>query len=61
MFPLILYKLRLLKFDSFMHRIVRNLGITIDTVLLSYAFGPIDVDNPKTFEFSERTLNKRRV
>ncbi len=59
--PFILYKLRLVDLDSFIHRIARNLGITIDTVLLPYAFGPIDVDNPKTFEFSERTLEKRRV
>lgn len=58
--PLILYKWRLLNLDSFIHRIARNLGITIDTVLLPYAFGPIDVDNPKTFEFSERTLRERR-
>ncbi len=57
---LILYKWRLLKLDSFARRITRNLGISIDLVLLPYAFGPIDVDNPKTFEFSERTLRERR-
>jgi len=57
---LILYKWRLLKLDSFAHRITRNLGITIDLVLLPYAFGPIDVDNPTTFKFSERILKERR-
>lgn len=57
--PLILYKWQLLNFDSFIHRIARNLGITIDTVLLPYAYGPIDVDNPKTFDFSERVLKER--
>ncbi len=59
--PLIFYKWRLLKLDTFVHRITRNLGITVDLVLLPYAFGPIDVDNPKTFEFSERTLRERRA
>lgn len=58
--PLIIYKWRLLKLDSFTLRITRNLGITLDLVQLPYAFGPIDVDNPKTFEFSERTLRERR-
>lgn len=58
--PLILYKWRLLKLASFTRRITRNLGITVDLVLLPYPFGPIDVDNPKTFEFSERVLRERR-
>ena len=58
--PLSLYKWRLLKLDTFVHRITRNLGITVDLVQLPYAFGPIDVDNAKTFEFSERTLRERR-
>lgn len=59
--PLIFYKLRLLKLESFAQRITRNLGITVDLVLLPYAFGPIDVDNPKTYEFSERILRERRM
>lgn len=59
--PLILYKWRLLKLDSFARRIARKLGIAVDLVRLPYAFGPIDVDNPKTFAFSERVLRERRL
>ena len=58
--PLILYKFRLVNLDNVVHRIGRKLGISFAAVLIPYAFGPIDVDNPKTFEFSERTLRKRR-
>ncbi len=59
--PLIFYTLRLLELDRLALRITRNLGITVDLVLLPYAFGPIDVDNPTTFAFSERILRERRV
>ena len=58
--PLILYKFRLVDLDSIVHRIGRKLGINFAAVLIPYAFGPIDVDNPTTFEFSERTLRERR-
>lgn len=58
--PLILLKLRLIKLDNFMRRITRKLGIKIELVRLPYAYGPIDVDNPKTYAFSERTLRERR-
>ncbi len=58
--PLILYKWRLLNLDNFIQRIAARLGITVDTVILPYAFAPIDVDNPKTFAFSERILRERR-
>jgi len=58
--PLILLKLRLITLDNFTRRITHKLGITMDIVRLPYAYGPIDVDNPKTFEFSEQTLRKRR-
>ncbi len=58
--PLILYKWRLLALDRFVSRIAHKLGFTVDTVILPFAFGPIDVDNPTTFEFSERTLRARR-
>jgi GTP:adenosylcobinamide-phosphate guanylyltransferase len=57
---LILYKWRLLELDSFVRRATRKFGVTIDLVRLPYAFAPIDVDNPTTFEFSERTLRERR-
>jgi hypothetical protein len=58
--PLIFYKLRWLELDSLARRISRKLGITVDLVRLPYAFGPIDVDNPITFEFSEQVLKERR-
>lgn len=59
--PLILYKWRLDSFDSLIQRFARNLGITIDAVILPYAFGPIDVDSLKSYEISERTLQQRRA
>lgn len=58
--PFILLKWRLITLDSFSQRITRKLGFSVDIVRLPYAFAPIDVDNPKTFEFSEKTLKKRR-
>lgn len=57
---LILLKWRLISLDNFSRRITRKLGINVDIVRLPFAFGPIDVDNPKTFEFSERVLTERR-
>jgi len=58
--PLILLKLRLITLDSFSRRITRKLGVTVDIVRLPYAFAPIDVDNAKTFAFSERLIRERR-
>lgn len=58
--PLILYKFRLVNLDGVVDRIAHKLGISFNAVLVPYAFGPIDVDNPRTFEFSERTIRKRR-
>ncbi len=58
--PLILLKLRLITLDGFSRRITGKLGVSVDIVRLPYAFAPIDVDNPKTFAFSERLIRKRR-
>ncbi len=58
--PLILLKWRLISLDDFSRRITRKLGARIDIVRLPFAFGPIDVDNPRTYEFSEQVLRKRR-
>jgi len=58
--PLILLKWRLITLDNFTRRITRKLGINVDVVRLPYPFAPIDVDNPKTFEFSEKLLRARR-
>jgi len=58
--PLILLKLRLISLDTFSRRITRKLGISVAIVRLPFAFAPIDVDNPKTYAFSERVLRQRR-
>lgn len=59
--PFILYKLKVVGLQGLMHRIARNLGVSIDPVLSPYAFGPIDVDNPQFFAISEEALKKRRL
>jgi len=59
--PLILYKWRLVNLDKFIVTVTRKLGFKVDAVLMPYAFAPIDVDNAKTFAFSERTLRARRL
>lgn len=59
--PFILYKLKLSGVDGLMHRIGRNLGVTVDVVLLEYSYGAIDVDNPQFFEITERALAERRL
>jgi len=59
--PFILLKWRLITLDNFTRRITGKLGISVEIVRLAYAFAPIDVDNPTTFEFSERTLKERRA
>ena len=58
--PLILYRWRLVDLDGFIRRITGKLGIAVDKVLVPYAYGPIDVDNAKTFKFSEQVLAERR-
>ncbi len=58
--PFILLKWRMITLDNFSRRITGKLGITMDVVRLPFAFGPIDVDNPTTFEFSEKILKERR-
>lgn len=57
---LLLYKTRMLRLENFFERIADRFGIAIDTIHLPYAFGPIDVDNAKSFALSERTLELRR-
>ncbi len=58
--PFLLYKLRLATLDGLMQRIGRNLGVTTDTIMLPYSFGPIDVDNPQFFAIAEEALRRRR-
>lgn len=59
--PFLLYKLKAVTSEALMRRIGRSLGVSIDTVFLPEAFGPIDVDNPQFFEISEKALAKRRL
>ena len=58
--PLILLRWRLITLDNFSRRITRKLGVTVNIVRLPFAFAPIDVDNPTSYAFSERTLKERR-
>ncbi len=58
--PLLLYKWHLVDLDSFVKRISKKLGFKLDTILVPYAYGPIDVDNPTTYKFAEHTLSLRR-
>lgn len=57
--PFILYKLKWATLDEIIARIGKNLGITASVVDLPYPFGPIDVDNPRSFALSEAELLKR--
>ncbi len=57
--PFIQYKFKLTTTDKLIQRIGRNLGLDMHAVFLPYAFGPIDVDNPKSFALSERILAQR--
>ena len=57
--PFLLYKLRLATGPQLIARIARNLGVSIEIVILDYPFGPIDVDNPAFFAISERILKER--
>ena len=56
----VLYRFRLATLDELMQRIARNMGITADTIMLPYSYGPIDVDNIAFFEISEQALAERR-
>lgn len=57
---LVLYRLRLITLRGCFRRISRKLGLDIEAIVLPYAFGPIDVDDARTLEISERALAARR-
>ncbi|MGD8327160.1 MAG: NTP transferase domain-containing protein [Sphingomonadales bacterium] len=57
--PFIYYKFRLLGIDALMHKIARNLGVTVDVLMMDYPEGPIDVDNPEFYAIAERMLKSR--
>lgn len=59
--PFLLYKLKATTLEGLMNRIARNLGVTCDSIVLDYPYGPIDVDNPRFFEISEAALARRRT
>lgn len=56
-----LYKFKLTDGQSLVRRIGRNIGLRMEAVFLPYAYGPIDVDNPKSFALSERLLAEREA
>jgi GTP:adenosylcobinamide-phosphate guanylyltransferase len=58
--PFILYKLRAVGIHKMANWLGRGVDVTVDIIDLPYAFGPIDVDNPRSFALSERLLQARR-
>lgn len=56
---LILYRLGLVSLDGAFRRISRSLGVVVSAVEVPFSFAPIDVDNPRTYELSERILRQR--
>lgn len=58
---LLLFRLRLITLNGAFARVSRKLGVDIGTIGLPYAYAPIDVDNPRTLELSERILRERRI
>lgn len=59
--PFLLYKLKAVTLDDLLSRIARGFGLSAVAVVLPYAYGPIDVDNPASFHLSERLLKDRRL
>ena len=59
--PFVLYKFKLATAEGLFHRVSRNLGLTLRPVFLPFSFGPIDVDNPRTFALCERILAQRET
>ncbi len=58
--PFILYKLKAVGVHALMARIGRGLGVTVDSIIQDYSWGPIDVDNPASFKLTEDALIRRR-
>lgn len=58
---LLLFRFKLTTLSGCFARVSRKLGVDIDTIELPYAYAPIDVDNPRTLEMSERILRERRM
>ncbi|MDT8321676.1 MAG: nucleotidyltransferase family protein [Xanthomonadales bacterium] len=59
--PFLLYRFRLATTEGLFRRVSRNLGLQLRPVFLPFPFGPIDVDNPKSFALSERILAQREA
>ncbi len=58
---LILYRLGRLSLDAAFGRISAKLGLSLKTVEVPYPFAPIDVDNPRTYDLSQRILSARQT
>lgn len=59
--PFLLYKFRLATAEGLFRRVGHNLGVILEPVFLPFSFGPIDVDNPKSFALCERILAQREA
>lgn len=59
--PFLLYRFSLATTEGLFQRVSRNLGISLKPVFLPFSFGPIDVDNPRSFALSERILVQRET
>lgn len=57
--PFILYKFKLVSIAEIARRIGKGFGLKIAPVFLSYAYGPIDVDDESSFRLSEKILKQR--
>jgi len=57
---LVLYRRGRLSLDAAFGRISAKFGLRLETIEVPYAFAPIDVDNPRTYDLSQRILSKRQ-
>lgn len=57
---LLLYKFRVITIDGCFRRLSRKFRVTARTVDVPWSYSAIDVDNPRTYELSEKILRQRR-
>lgn len=57
--PFLLYRARLATAEGLFRRVGHNLGVRLAPIFLPFPFGPIDVDNPRSFALCERILAQR--
>lgn len=59
--PFLLYKTKAVSGPALIRRIGRNLGVSLEMIVTPFAYGPIDVDNPRSFALCDRILKARRA